>query len=95
MSRPLGALRRLFTGHAAYTDLIITWDQVRERDLVILDDHLVRVTKVSVCQKPWGEGATFTAVDVSHQLANGQLVTSERHGDRFTAVRRYATGGAL
>lgn len=69
-------------------DAIERWQDVRDGDLVLLDDELVTAECVSICQKPWGDGTTFTAADISHRLENGVLVTSERHGDRFTAVRR-------
>lgn len=69
-------------------DMIIRWADVRPGDLVLLEGSLITVERVNICQKPWGDGATFTAADISHRLDNGHLVTSERHGDRLTAVRR-------
>jgi len=71
-----------------HRDAIIRWSEIREGDLVLLDDDLIRAERVRVVQKPWGDGTTFPAVDISHRLDNGHLVTSERHGSGFTAVRR-------
>lgn len=71
-----------------WTDSIVRWQDVHDGDLVILDDCLVVAERVDICQKPWGDGATFTAADIYHRLDNGHLVSSERHGDRLTAVRR-------
>ena len=74
------------------TDLIIRWQDVRAGDLVLLDDCLITVEKVEVYQSPWGDGTTFPQTNVYHRLAwNGHRVSSERHGDRFTAVRRPGT----
>lgn len=72
------------------TDEIVRWQDVRDGDTVLLDDELVTAEKVNVVQKPWGDGSTFTAADIYHRLDNGVLVSSERHGDRYTAVRRPA-----
>ena len=71
-------------------DAIVRWRDVRAGDLVLLDDELTPVESVDICQKPWGDETTFTAVDVGYRLDNGVFVTSERHGDRYTAVRREA-----
>ena len=70
------------------SDRIVRWSEVRTGDLVLLDDSLITAERVEVIQKPWGDGTTFPAVDIRHRLENGVLVTSERHGDRYTAVRR-------
>lgn len=71
-----------------FYDKIVLWRDVQSGDLVILDDALVVAVQVDVIQKPWGDGTTFPAVDVRHQLDNGHFVVSERHGNRLTAVRR-------
>ena len=73
------------------TDAIVKWSEVQAGDLVLLDDCLITAERVDSCQKPWGDGTTFTAADIFHRLDNGYLVSSERHGDRYTAVRRTAT----
>jgi hypothetical protein len=77
---------------SAVADQILTWTEVQERDLVLLDDCLILAERVRVTRKPWGDGTTFPAVDIDHRLDNGALVSSERHGDRYTAVRRYTEG---
>jgi hypothetical protein len=69
-------------------DVIVRWQDVRVGDLVVLDDCLVLAERVEIVPKPWGDGTDFTAADVWHRLDNGVLVVSERHGDRYTAVRR-------
>lgn len=68
-------------------DRIVLWREVRSGDLVLLDDELVTAESAEVIPKPWGDGTLFAAVDIGHRLDNGVLVTSERHGDRYTAVR--------
>jgi len=69
---------------------IVRWQDVRDGDLVLLDDCLITAERAEICQKPWGDGTDFTAADIYHRLDNGVLVSSERHGDRYTAVRRAA-----
>jgi hypothetical protein len=75
-------------------DQIIPWGSVREGDLVLLDDALTVAEQVHAYQDIWNRetGETFTRVDISHRLDNGVLVSSERHGDCYTAVRRYVEG---
>lgn len=75
------------------SDAIVRWQDVRTGDLVLLDDCLITAERVEVYQSPWGDGTTFPAAHIGHRLDNGVLVDSERHGDRFTAVRRPATAG--
>lgn len=82
----VASLGAVFPGEGQ--DAIVRWQDVRKGDLVLLDDELTTAEDVQVCQKPWGDETTFTAADISHRLDNGVLVTSERHGDRYTAVRR-------
>lgn len=74
----------------ASSDQIIRWDEVRAGDLVLISDELTPAERVDICQKPWGDGTTFTAVDVYYRLDNGCLVSNEHRGDSYTAVRRYA-----
>lgn len=74
----------------AVVDMIVRWQDVQTGDLVVLDDELVIAALVEVIERPWGDGTTFPSVDIRHQLDNGHFVVSERHGDRYTAVRRYA-----
>lgn len=74
----------------AEVDLIVRWQDVKTGDLVLLEDGFVIAALVEVIQRPWGNGTTFPSVDIRHQLDNGHFVVSERHGDRYTAVRRYA-----
>jgi hypothetical protein len=71
-------------------DLIVLWAEVTAGDLVLLGDSLILVERAEVIDKPWGDGGTFPAVDITHRLDNGHRVCSERHGDRLTAVRRIA-----
>jgi hypothetical protein len=71
-------------------DLIVRWQDVRTGDLVLLDDCLITAERVEVYQSPWGDGTTFPAAHIGHRLDNGVLVDNERHGDRYTAVRREA-----
>lgn len=70
-------------------DLIVRWRDVKTGDLVILDDELVIAALVEVIERPWGDGTTFPSAEIRHQLDNGEFVVSARHGDRYTAVRRY------
>ena len=72
---------------------IIEWSEVAEGDLVLLEDGLVIAERVNVYQDIWNRetGETFTRVDISYRR-DGRLFTSEHHGDRLTAVRRYDTG---
>lgn len=94
-AEPDGALTKALSGIAAACvpmasqESIIRWQDVRAGDLVLLGDCLVTAERVEVVQKPWGDGM-FAAADISWRLENGFLVTSERHGDRLTAVRRAA-----
>lgn len=80
---------------SAVVDQILTWAEVREGDLVLLNDDLTVAEKVHVYQDVWDYQTreTFTRVDICHTLPNGHVVCSERHGDRYTAVRRYVTEG--
>lgn len=64
---------------------IVQWKDVCKGDLVLVDDRLVEVEAVCVTQKPWGDRTTFPAVDVTFHAEAGRI-TTERHGDRFTAV---------
>lgn len=75
----------------AVLDMIVRWSEVQTGDLVVLDNALVIAEEVQVVQKVWDSwtGETFPAVDIRHQLDNGCFVVNERHGDGYTAVRRY------
>jgi hypothetical protein len=75
-------------------DQIVLWSDVLEGDLVLLDDELVLAEYVNIYQDTWDQqtGKTFPRVDIWHRLGNGVLVASERHGDRYTAVKRHVTG---
>jgi hypothetical protein len=75
---------------SATADEIVRWQDVRTGDSVLLDAEMVTAEKVNVVQKPWGDGTTFAAADIYHRLDNGVLVSSERHGDRYTAIRHAA-----
>jgi hypothetical protein len=77
-------------------DMIVTWAEVCEGDLVVLNDELVIAERVSVYQDTWNRdtGETFTRADIFHRLDNGVQVASERHGDSYTAVRRHDVSGA-
>ena len=77
---------------SAVCDMIIRWQDVAEGDLVLLDDCLILAVRVEVYQSPWGDGTTFPQTNIYHVLDNGFTVSSERHGDRYTAVRRYVEG---
>ena len=79
---------------SAVHDMIVRWQDVREGDLVLLGDELTVAEEVRVYQDIWNRdtGETFTRVDISSRSDNGYLGCSERHGDRYTAVRRYETG---
>ena len=69
-------------------DMIVLWAEVLAGDLALLDDALILVDRVTVTDRPWGDGGTFPAVDVSYQGDGGRRFTSGEHGDRLTAVRR-------
>jgi hypothetical protein len=77
---------------SAVVDMIVRWQDVQAGDLVVLDDCLIVAERVEVYQSPWGDGTTFPQVNIYQRLDNGHLVSSERHGDRYTAVRRYTEG---
>ena len=86
----MGSELSAMIGDVSWATGIVRWQDIRAGDLVLLDDGLVVAEHVNICQKPWGDGTTFTVVDISHRLDNGVLVSSERHGDRLTAARRPA-----
>lgn len=71
----------------ATTDLIVQWSEVREGDLVLLDDCLVVAERVHVAEDDW-QGTKWLRVDISHREPDGRVFSTDRHGDRYTAVRR-------
>lgn len=69
-------------------DMIVLWAEVLPGDMVLLDDSLILVNRAEVIDKPWGDGGTFPAVEVTYQDGDGGRFASEQHGDRLTGVRR-------
>jgi hypothetical protein len=74
---------------SAVHDMILPWAEVCAGDLVLLNDELTVAERVEVYEDDW-QGTKWLRADISYRQ-DGRLFTTDQHGDRLTAVRRYDT----
>lgn len=73
---------------SSVVDQIVTWSEVQEGDLVLINEGFAVALKVRTFEDDW-QGHKWMRTDVRYQQEDGGVYETAEWADRYTAVRRY------